>query len=67
MSSQNSLLLAHVHLKEFILSDTVVFQLDISERARLIFIYLYQYIVRVYTYSYMLNTYENIIRLEASK
>ena len=36
MSSQNSLLLAHVHLKEFILSDTVVFQLDISERARLI-------------------------------
>ena len=57
MSSQNSLLLAHVHLKEFILSNTVVFQLDISERARLISVYLFIYInIYIHTYSYMLNT-----------
>lgn len=49
MSSQNSLLLAHVHLKEFILSNTVVFQLDISERARLISVYLFIYI-NIYIY-----------------
>lgn len=72
MSSQNSLLLAHAHLKEFILSDTVVFQLDFGKSTTYKYIYIYLFkslyiYVYICTYSYMLNTYEHIIRLEASK
>ena len=69
MSSQNSLLLAHVHLKEFILSGTVVFQLDILERAMNLVWGGVIGVIKKYVYNmYIIYIHvEHILGLEVSK